>query len=450
MSTQNSDKIDAAINAAGEAAKTMTDQQQADDVDANLQVAEVEDKSPLRKTISSMPTDIDASSWPSLRLRHLRMENFGPHDDVEMEFGPSNLHVLIGPNGTGKTTSLVGVQMLFANFDGVDFRQRYLPGMLRYVRNWMHMTPTEQAAADFSVLGSFEIREKGETNWRSYTMELRRQKEGGFIGRHPGVVRFNLPHFCHFARFDQELEKFQLLRKRWPIFKELFTAVTGYEVETDEPMLDGHEMSQTADRRMQKWHAEWYGGFKVHKPRETISHRQCSAGERKIAKCLSTILNKSAQPAIICIDNVTDHIDLSRHLPVLNAIERCFPNSQVLATCHSAPVQHNISNRDRLIDLRFLHASELVTEQPWRLRLYDEVVDSIDRIRSLQDPQIVAKMIHNAELLKTWLLSKDASPDTLSKYAQKHLQNTLNLFVAEAMSNTPLPRIHNISQLPLG
>ena len=92
--------------------------------------------------------------------------------------------------------------------------------------------------------------------------------------------------------------------------------------------------------------------FNVKKPEETINYQQCSAGERKLIKTFSTLLNKSVCPDIILIDNAVMHIEVSRHIAILDAIKKCFDQSQVIVTCHSEPIRRMLSGQKILIDMR--------------------------------------------------------------------------------------------------
>lgn len=419
------------------------EEEQIKSVEDSMEVLEVPDTN-VKPVWGTLPFDIDSSGWPKVRLKVVRMVNFGPHKNIEIEFGAHTLHCLVGPNGYGKTTILSGIQALFGNFSGYD-PSRYLAKTLRMVRDYRHLSPQEQETADFLIEGVFEIKE-GNNPTREYRVGLSRQK--GFTGSHPGVVRLNLPHYCFMARFDQEMHIFQIRRNRWSLFKELFEAVTGYEVEESIAMLDGVPLSQTADRRTQREINNHVQAFLVKKPRETILHKECSAGERKIAKSFSTILNKSVQPNIILIDNVTDHIELSRHLPVIAALEKCFAGSQLIVTCHSQPVQRYLSNRDRLVDLRFIHADKGVVQEPWRLRLIDEVVDAENRIQSLPAGDLHDRLIHNSKKILQMLTDFGPQrPDTefIQKIIAIHLQNVSDIFIRDVIAHPTPSRIRGES-----
>ena len=322
--------------------------------------------------IFQLPQDIDDSTWPKIRLRQLRMVNYCIHENVEIDLShdgrPMNVLALVGPNGTGKTTILNAIQLLFANFTGQS-PERVRAAIQKGIRNYMWLSPIDMLNAKMEVSGIFE-----DDGGRSYEVRI---TQDGVTLAHPENIQEHLSYYCFLARFDQELNQFQLKRQRWPLFQDIFAEVTGYPVEEDDSAFN-----LTEDIRAKKLMQEYVGGFKVVKPRETIVNRQCSAGEKKIAKCFSTILNKEVQPNIILIDNVTDHVEISRHLPVVSNIERCFPKSQIIVTCHSVPVQRNFPNRERLLDMRLLHTTDAVRNEPWRLRFYDEVLDCLEKAKA--------------------------------------------------------------------
>ena len=323
--------------------------------------------------LATMPERPAIKPLPPLVLRELRMRNFGGLEDAEMSFAfassgqAAHMTCLVGKNGLGKTTCLNAIQILFLNYSGYD-EKRYREIMLKNVRNWHLMSPAELETADFEVTGVFYDPERQQEHTVSVT-RLNGHTE------HPEHIRERLQDFCFAARFDQELNLFQVTRSAWPLFQRFFSNVTGFNVEENSTHFSLGEDSKT-DRHMK----DFVLGFDVCKPSGKISHRQCSAGERKIAKCFSTILNKPSVPRIILIDNVTDHVDNSRHLPVIQALEDCFPDSQVVATCHSVPVQRNLPDRSKVIDLRFLYAGGLVEQQPWRMRFMDEVSDLLEKM----------------------------------------------------------------------
>ena len=321
--------------------------------------------------ISSMTDPAPVELHP-LTLRGLRIENFMAHDHIEIDFSSrgksSHMSCFIGPNGSGKTTVLSAIQLLFMTY-GEYGEERYQSMMLKNVRNWQDMLPGQIKDADFKITGTFHDGQK------EYDVSVSRLH--GYT-QHPPHILENLSQYCFLARFDQELNTFQIARKRWEAFQKFFSQVTGFTVEEDVDLF-----SHTSDVRFNKIIQQYVTGFLVKKPRETIKHRQCSAGERKIAKCFSTILNRPMTPRLILVDNITDHVENPRHISVVEGIEECFPESQLVVTCHSIPVQRNMSDRSKIIDMRFLYANDLIQLQPWRMRYMDELADLSEKMASI-------------------------------------------------------------------
>jgi len=375
-----------------------------------------------------LPEDFDPSKWPRIRLSRLELVNFGKYEDAVIDLTHGGfvmpLSILVGPNGTGKTTILDAVSMLCSNFSGYE-PQRFSDMMLRRVRNWMHLQGDDRIRnASFSVKGHFEATYPtqeapyypadashpsdsatglcGPVNTR-YVVEFTRHK---FRSRHPEFVEQRLPRYCFSARFDNELTIFQMRRDRWPLFQELFSSVTGFPIEEDVDMF--HD---TADTRMRKIMDDYVLGFTVQKPRETIRHKMCSSGEKKIAKCFSTILNARVEPSIILVDNVLMHIEVGRHLAVVDSLSRCFPNSQLIVACHSVPVSKGLPGRQRLFDMRAIDVPGLMWREPWRIRMLDDVNDSLERLSGVppecSDPAAPRFMSQGASLLRVLETDQD-------------------------------------------
>lgn len=393
----------------------------------------------------ALPEDVDPSLWPRIRLTKLELVNFGKYEDVVIDLthngSPIPMACLVGPNGTGKTTILDAVTMLCSNFTAYD-SQRFSEMMLKRVRNWMHLQDDFRLkTASFSVRGTFVATHpipQGDVfslpKKEEYVVEFTRHK---FRSRHPEFIECRLPRYLFVARFDNELTLFQMRRDRWPLFQELFSSVTGFPVEEDVDMF-----YDTSDTRMRNIMDEYVLGFTIQKPRETIRHKMCSSGEKKIAKCFSTVLNARVQPSIIVVDNVLMHIEVGRHLSVMDSLSRCFPDSQLVVACHSVPVSKCLPNREQLFDMRWIDMPGLIWREPWRLRLLDDINEALERLvsttnyRNSQDIQKFttqgASLIRIVETEQDKAKAIGWATDWLSRFPE---------FLKVDLLDTPLPKM---------
>ena len=208
-----------------------------------------------------------------------------------------------------------------------------------------------------------------------YEIQLDRN---GFVKDHPEEIKPYLYRLCFYTRFDQELHNFQLARSQWGTFKRIFEAITGFTIKEQTSIFN------TSDDPMQsKLMKDYVLGFIVKKPYETISHKECSDGERKIIKSFSTLLNLEYKPQIIMTDNVEMHVESSRHLRLIKEMKSCFPDSQILTTTHSYHISKNFADRKQIYDLRIIHAKDLIVKEPWRLYLADEINDRFIKLGSI-------------------------------------------------------------------
>ena len=318
---------------------------------------------------------LDTSSYniPKISLKSLELRNFGLYEHVLVDFISKDPNVveslicLIGPNGCGKTTILSAIQMLFCKFAEYD-GERYKSLFTKYIRNVKQINSVDIANQDLMIKGTFSI-----SNSNDYEVCVTRQN--GVVSFHPQEVSDFLPYFCFCARFDQELDIFQLKRSEWSRFKRLFEGITGYEIYEDVTLFD-----QSEDTRLNNLIKDYVLAFNVKKDGNLIGHKQCSAGEKKVTKTFSTLLNKPIQPRIILIDNAVMHVENERHLNVIQSIEDCFIGSQVILTCHSEPVRKGFPDRNKIVDLRLLKIDN--PDDFWKIRYLDELVEMKEKVNA--------------------------------------------------------------------
>mgnify|MGYP000981159932 CR=1 FL=1 len=316
---------------------------------------------------------VNLSSIPDVMVSSIRFQNFKSFDDVTFDFFGDDGKIksfacFYGPNGTGKSTILDVIQLIFTRFEGYDLLRlkQYLGKSVRHTDGKLNGLYGED---------DFLITAKIKSDDLTYDVEI---NKSGFVKDHPKEVKEFITRLCYYARFDQELHQFQLIRSKWDLFKELFESVTGYPIVEKTTLFD-----QSDDPEQAEMLKKYVLSFWIHKPNEVISREECSAGERKVIKSFSTLLNKEYTPKIILIDNVEMHIESGRHLQLIDSMKRCFPNSQIFTTTHSHRISKNFDERHQLYDLRRIRSKGILKDKPWRIYLIDEIEDSLLKLRAV-------------------------------------------------------------------
>ena len=366
---------------------------------------------------------VDNSKVPIIRLKSISLKNYKVFDnycfDFTTEKGCKLFACFIGPNGCGKTTLLEIIQLIFSRFEGYDEdRLKYFLG--KSVRDINGNQEGVYGNADFLITAQIE------SSLGDYEIQI---NKNGFIKDHPDEIKFIVYRLCYFARFDQELYQFQLARKQWGIFSELFEAVTGFKAEEREGVFD-----ESADPIQAKLLNDYVLGFWVHKPHEVINYTECSSGERKIIKSFSTLLNKEYNPQIILIDNIAMHVESGRHLNLIKSMKKCFPNSQIFGTTHSYQISRNFGEKNEIYDLRFIRASKNIIEEPWRLYLADEVKDCLSKLKAMTfNKEEVGEEIDFGEKLLTQLSEGKMNIDNLKDNTKNFFNRTSYLFIQDVV-----------------
>ena len=324
-------------------------------------------------------------SGHNIKLRNIMFKNFMAFQHAFFDFtnksgDPHSFCCFHGPNGCGKTTVLNAIQTIFSNFDAYN-SVRLNANLGKLVRR------IDVEKSGTYIEDNFLVVAEIQDNDKIYKVEL---NKNGFVKKdssgnkisfdHPPDIKGLLHKICFFARFDMELDKFQLRRDKWDLFKDLFESVTGFEIEESLNVFSLGSIQAQSEIM-----DEYVFSFKIHKPNETILNKDCSAGERKIIKSFSTLLNKEYNPSIILVDNVAMHVESGRHLNLINSMKRCFPDSQLFATTHSYNISKNFSHRSQLYDLRFITATGKMKDDKWRFFLIDEIKDSLLKVKSMSE-----------------------------------------------------------------
>jgi len=363
---------------------------------------------------------------PTIRIKSIHFENYKVFEDAFFDLTdkdgvPHNFCCFHGPNGCGKTTILNCMQTIFSRFDGYD-KERLTANLGKSIRRKDTDQTGVHLSDNFLITVAIECEGHGE-----YFVRL---DKNGFKDNHPDDIKEMLYRLCFFAKFDMELDKFQLTRTKWYVFKDLFESVTGFKIEEINDMF-----SFGADPIQNKIMKDYVLGFKIHKPNETISNRDCSAGERKIIKSFSTLLNKEHEPQIILVDNIAMHVESGRHLNLVHSMRRCFPNSQVFSTTHSYNISKNFADRSQLFDLRMLDAKGRLKRDQWRIYLIDEIRESLLKLKALcrtKDEKVDMMITFGSELIASCHDSDDV--EEIQKNVESFVFTVSRLYIRDIIA----------------
>ena len=347
-------------------------------------------KNSIVSNMSALPDfKIDKSEIPDIKIKDIHFQKFRVFEDEYFDFmeGESIKPFVCfhGPNGCGKTTILDCMQLIFSRFEGRKKED---------IAAWLGKSVRHTDGKQMGIYGEddFLITSNISCSLGDYEIQINKK---GFLKDHPEKVKQIIYRLCYYARFDQELHQFQLIRDKWVIFKDLFESVTGFEIKEKTNLFDESEDLVQAEM-MRKYIL----GFEVHKPDEIISHRECSSGERKIIKSFSTLLNMEYTPAVILVDNIAMHVESGRHLNLIESMKRCFPDSQIFSTTHSYQISRNFGGRSQLYDLRLIKSSKLIKKEKWRLYVADEIKDCISKLKAMKiHKEVVDLEIERGEIL---------------------------------------------------
>jgi len=366
---------------------------------------------------------IDPSKIPEVKIKFIHFQNYKAFDDVMFDFtenGQCKSFICFhGPNGSGKTTILETISLIFSRLEGREKDKirallgksvRHIDGVQKAIYNDEDFLIT---AGISSSIGNYEVQ----------------INKNGFLKNHPSEIKDIVYRLYYWARYDQELHQFQLMRSKWPIFKDLFESVTGFEIEETKSVFNESEdpvQSEILDK--------YVLGFMIHKPDEIISHKECSAGERKVIKSFSTLLNKEYNPTIVCIDNAESHVETGRHIQLIESMKKCFNGSQIFVSTHSYQLSRNFGNRSQVYDLRLFRSSHLIQKEPWRLYIADEIKDGISKLKSVMNPsEKISQLIIQGENLLSQCYQNEEE-NNLFLNSEKFLTSASSIFIGDLVS----------------
>lgn len=367
---------------------------------------------------------IDIEKIPEVKIKSIRFQNFKAFDDATFDFVNDgkclDFICFHGQNGSGKTTILETITLIFSkNLEGR--KESHLKALLG--KSVRHISEKQDAIYnndDFLITANIH------SSIGDYEIQINKK---GFIKDHPSEIKEIIYRLYYYARFDQELYRFQLNRQQWPLFKDLFESITGFEIEEKDGVFN--ESSDPVQAEILK---KYVLGFLIHKDDEIISNNECSAGERKIIKSFSTLLNKEYMPSIVCVDNVEMHVETGRHICLIESLKRCFPKSQIFTSTHSYQISKNFGNKKQLYDLRLLKVPDIVKAEPWRLYVADEIQDGISKLKSINTNMgLVELCIEDGKaIVKKCFYDADAS--CIIRNAEEFLRRVENFYFDDLVS----------------
>ena len=365
---------------------------------------------------------ITPTKLPTVRIESINLKNLKAFEDYTMDFssrdakhGVKEFVCLIGPNGCGKSTVLQSIQMLFGNYEGVqlDRLRMNLGKNVRHVGTGGGGTYGDE---------DFLLTARMKTEDGHYDIKI---NKSGFVLPHPSDIKPLLYRLCYTASFDQNLRKFQLTKDKWPKFKKLYEAVTGFTIEEkNDDLIHGTDVPGMKDLVN-----NYVLAFNIHKPYEIIHQKECSDGESKIIKCFSTMLNLEFTPQIILIDNIEMHVDRKRHIALVQAMKECYPDSQIFSTTHSYYVSRVMGEKEGVYDLRLVHAKPLIKKEPWRLNIIDELDDCMVKISALDDSKDGKRLLEEGKILISECYKKVKDLEKFHTKLENFLKEVSSIFV---------------------
>lgn len=307
-------------------------------------------------------------------LRQLRLSNFCNYENQVFNFvrddgTPYPFVCFFGPNGVGKSTLLEAITMLTMNSTGRNNRH-VQESLKKFVRNpdydpaFEHMKGRSYANCyvsgmsdaelpDMLIEGTYVLNGKDyivAMNQNGYTRndfapippvdtepeDAAQYLNSGPWGDNHLTYRQRIAHFVT-ADSDLAMSKFQLHYSQMEHFEAIISEIMRYKADCIVPSgitpLDNRYCTD----------------FVITKKEHKIHFKRMSAGERKICKSFSDLLNlmhdlscpepgdikMEGWPRLLLLDNVEMHVYYDRHVTLVECLKRVFSQQQIFAATHS-------------------------------------------------------------------------------------------------------------------
>jgi predicted ATPase len=289
-----------------------------------------------------------------MKLKKIRLVNFGGYEDSTFEFTEGNAEVIdgyippsireslnqvipislfYGPNGIGKSTILEAIR--FVANPMVFYGRQQAPDV--YLRPWIRDT-------EFIPL-SDHVLKKQKAQMRVEALFTDGQRDYDVHLSNVGFEKMELPDrpegaasggYFYYVDADNPMNwaKFQLNSMYAQRFIELAEAIYGYECDLDADVTDNHFDEETGDILETQ---TYYQDLIITKGKTKVHFKSMSAGEKKIATMIRQLCNPDATDDrdIILIDNWEMHVYFKRHPKMIEKLKEYFSGKQIIATTHS-------------------------------------------------------------------------------------------------------------------
>jgi len=301
-----------------------------------------------------------------LFLKRLRLQNFCNFENHTFEFTKADgsaypFICFYGPNGVGKSTLLEAISLLTSDQTGrpstyvrnslckyvrnQDYDPSYQKLMGHTYDNQLISGSEKEELPEMQIEGTYEHEGKDYVILMNQDGWIRNEFLSGSADRHESEgpwpqhelkLRRRISHSIK-TDSDLSLNSFQIHFAYQKEFEEIVSTVMRYPVQcTRRP-----ELSDTKE--------DFCTDVVLVKNKHRIHFKRMSAGERKILKSFSEVLNlmhtlaypRPGDPAmlgwpkLLLMDNLVMHVYYDRHVTMVDCLKRVFNEQQIFATTHS-------------------------------------------------------------------------------------------------------------------
>jgi len=288
-----------------------------------------------------------------IKLKKIKLINYCGFRDFEVDFSEDNRirqwTVLAGPNGSFKSTFLNAIRLISSPwqmssredltlfFRRQTYHPNYLPSYVGYIDH----------KNDMEIVATFLVNEEE----KEVIVRNTGEKET------TGVVKSEFPDDVFSAAWYVDADnpanhqKFQLIDEHKKEFLDIAKNVYDFECElVDDKINIVSEYDSQRDE-----YIKYITDFILIKHGTRVHYKSFSAGEKKIATMLTTLLNNVYKNEIkgndiLLIDNIAMHIYYKRHMKLVEKLSEYFSDHQFIITTHS-PVIINEMEERYLIDM---------------------------------------------------------------------------------------------------